>query len=219
MHLRQKMITNQTIRRIITWLIIASIGYALFFLLSARITTLLLLFCLLEILVVEWPRLCTRWYITALTPLYIIAPFIIMMYMNEIPVLREWLFLLLMSVCANDTGAYLIGSLLGKHTLAPRISPNKTWEGLIGGYCATFIVIISFQSITTFSYLTNVIFALAITISATLGDLFESWFKRNAGIKDSGHLLPGHGGLLDRFDSIIGSLPTIILFYLKFSST
>jgi phosphatidate cytidylyltransferase len=144
-------------------------------------------------------------------------PFLAMVYMHEHTELKAWLILLIMSVCVFDTGAFLAGNLWGRTKLAPTISPNKTYEGILGGFCS---VLITMAYVTkyfpTFHALALFKWSLYISSAATCGDLFESCLKRNAGIKDSGSILPGHGGLLDRFDSIIGTLCigiSILLFY------
>lgn len=115
---------------------------------------------------------------------------------------------LLVLTWVNDTGAYVTGSLIGKTPLFPRISPNKTWEGSSGGVVVTLV----------FGYLLSLIFddipvgqwlglALIVAIFGGLGDLVESMLKRSVNVKDSGNLLPGHGGLLDRFDAFIFVVP------------
>jgi len=124
--------------------------------------------------------------------------------------------LLVSTVSAHDVGSYIIGKRWGRHLLWPAVSPKKTWEGFFGGCCATLIITLAFYSvlttqITTLSMLGILsIISLSISITALAGDLLESYFKRRAGIKDSGFLLPGHGGLLDRFDAL---MITGILFY------
>jgi len=113
----------------------------------------------------------------------------------------------------NDTGAYLIGSAIGKHHLFERISPGKTWEGSIGG--ALFAVLsaaLLSQYFTGLSLWKWTVIALIIVVFGTLGDLVESMLKRSLGIKDSGNLLPGHGGLLDRFDAVLLSAPVVFVF-------
>lgn len=111
---------------------------------------------------------------------------------------------------ANDTGAYLFGMSIGKHRLFPRISPKKTWEGFIGGIVVTllvaWIISIFFDRISFNHWLT---IALITSIIGVFGDLVESMFKRSINVKDSGKFLPGHGGLLDRFDSILLSAPVV----------
>lgn len=117
----------------------------------------------------------------------------------------------------NDSGAYLVGSALGKHKMCPKISPAKSWEGLIGGAVAGVIMgiinSILFQEIS----MTNWIAIALLTIAfGTLGDLFQSKIKREIGIKDSGNILPGHGGFLDRLDSLLFAIPAIFM-WLVFS--
>lgn len=113
-------------------------------------------------------------------------------------------------IWANDTGAYLIGSMLGRKKLFERISPNKSWEGTIGG-ALTGIVVSYFLSLYYLELqLTHWIFiAIIVAITGTLGDLVESLYKRSKNVKDSGNILPGHGGILDRFDSLILSTPFV----------
>ncbi len=118
----------------------------------------------------------------------------------------------------NDTGAYFVGSTIGRHKLFERISPKKTWEGSIGGavialltaYAASFI----FIQHTQWQWL---VIGLLIIVFGSLGDLVESMFKRSLGIKDSGKLLPGHGGILDRFDAVLFSVPFVFIFLTLFS--
>ncbi|MFT4760369.1 MAG: phosphatidate cytidylyltransferase [Saprospiraceae bacterium] len=115
---------------------------------------------------------------------------------------------LLLLSWANDTGAYLIGSKIGKTKLIPRISPNKTWEGSIGGVCVTFLAAWAlcylFQEDSKINWF---VLGVIVSVFGSIGDLIESMLKRTAGVKDSGRLMPGHGGLLDRFDAFIFLLP------------
>lgn len=117
----------------------------------------------------------------------------------------------------SDTGAYLAGTLLGRHKLFPRISPNKTWEGSVGGLLLALLAgslnYILFHHLQLGQWLC---LAIIINVSGTLGDFTKSMLKRTAGVKDSGNILPGHGGILDRFDSLIGSAPFafIYLYYI-----
>ncbi|GJM15249.1 MAG: phosphatidate cytidylyltransferase [Thermodesulfobacteriota bacterium] len=119
----------------------------------------------------------------------------------------------------NDTGAYYTGTLIGKHKLAPKISPGKTIEGTIGGIVVCIIsgLIVNYLFGNPLSSDWTIAFALLVAIAAILGDLVESSIKRGAGIKDSGDIVPGHGGVLDRFDSLIFVFPVsyyfIILYY------
>jgi phosphatidate cytidylyltransferase len=115
---------------------------------------------------------------------------------------------------ANDSGAYLAGINFGKRKLASAISPNKTWEGLWGGVLLTLIIAYAYSQFSL--ALSETIWlssAPVISTFGTLGDLFESKLKRIAGVKDSGKIMPGHGGVLDRFDGLIFVLPVLCLLY------
>ena len=120
----------------------------------------------------------------------------------------------------NDTGAYLCGSLLGKHKLFPRISPGKSWEGSIGGGILVILVAVLVWYLTDQNQLnqlglTAIEWAglgLTVVVFGTWGDLVESLFKRTLGIKDSGNILPGHGGMLDRFDSSLLAIPAAVVY-------
>lgn len=125
---------------------------------------------------------------------------------------------------ANDTGAYCFGSLFGKHKLFPRISPAKSWEGSIGGaivvLVAAWILGIVDRNMGNMSGLTSVQWlglGLVVVVFGTWGDLVESLFKRTLGIKDSGSILPGHGGMLDRFDSSLMAMPAAVLYIYSLS--
>lgn len=110
----------------------------------------------------------------------------------------------------NDTGAYLAGRFFGKHKLFERISPKKTWEGSIGGGILTigvaFILSVYFTNLDQTNW---IVLAILVAVFGGLGDLVESMLKRSLNIKDSGNLLPGHGGILDRFDGLLLSIPFI----------
>ena len=120
----------------------------------------------------------------------------------------------------NDTGAYLCGSLLGKHKLFPRISPGKSWEGSVGGGILVMAIAVLVWHLTE-QYGVNDLqlsaaewagLGLTVVVFGTWGDLVESLFKRTLGIKDSGHILPGHGGMLDRFDSSLLAIPAAVVY-------
>ena len=132
-------------------------------------------------------------------------------------------------IWANDVGAYLIGSQFGKHKLAPKISPKKSWEGFAGGIAVTMIAAVAWYYIgwqkifiastpvgivdNTYLVAMFLILAVAISIAAVLGDLIESWYKRKIGVKDSGNIIPGHGGMLDRFDALLLAAPVAWVFW------
>ncbi|MFC1991821.1 phosphatidate cytidylyltransferase [Chloroflexota bacterium] len=120
---------------------------------------------------------------------------------------RNWVFLALFVTFASDTSAFFTGRALGKNKLAPNISPGKTWEGAIGGIVGAIIFSLFFVLPTPFALPINwwqaVLLGLLVSIFGQFGDLVESLFKRNMGVKDSGNLLSGHGGFLDRVDSVV----------------
>ena len=125
----------------------------------------------------------------------------------------EYVVILLLLVWAADTGAYFAGRRWGKRKLAPLLSPGKTREGLYGGLATSFLVIILASQLLDLHGLTMVFFvvvSLITTVMSVVGDLLESLLKRQRGVKDSGHLLPGHGGVLDRIDSITAAAPVFL---------
>lgn len=125
------------------------------------------------------------------------------------------LFYALLIVWMTDSGAYLIGRKIGKHKLAPNVSPNKTWEGSVGGsIIATIVGVlwICIYPIAGFNIFEMLIITVVLSIAGQFGDLVESALKRYYRVKDSGKILPGHGGILDRFDSLIFILPLLHLF-------
>ncbi|MCL1042046.1 MULTISPECIES: phosphatidate cytidylyltransferase [Shewanella] len=126
-------------------------------------------------------------------------------------------FLVMLTVWAADSGAYFAGKALGKHKLMPNVSPAKTLEGLIGGLVTTMIVVAGIMMVSPEQELALVIgVTLFVALVSALGDLSESMFKRVADIKDSGTILPGHGGVLDRIDSLTAALPIFTLIYIAF---
>ncbi len=122
---------------------------------------------------------------------------------------RNWVCLAMLTTFANDTGAFFIGRAMGKHRLAPAISASKTWEGALGGLICAILgamviaTVLNLISPFTFRYWQIILLGFLVGLFAQLGDLVESLLKRNMGVKESGNLLPGHGGILDRFDSLI----------------
>lgn len=116
-------------------------------------------------------------------------------------------------IWSNDTGAFCFGCMLGKHKMFERVSPKKTWEGFAGG---AFTAIVAGAILSNFSDIMNIYqwagMALTVVATATLGDLIESSMKREMQIKDSGNMLPGHGGILDRFDSTLLAVPGVIIY-------
>ncbi len=164
----------------------------------------------------HWGHLCS-------SQLMIALPFSLMT-----AVLMEDKYLLLalfILVWANDSGAYLLGSLTarsknGNHKMCPAISPKKSWEGLVGGIILSVAAACVFHQVgwtssiqlTAYPWLNSILLALVVSVFSTLGDLMESQMKRTLGVKDSGKFMPGHGGVLDRFDSLL--LVTSVVYFL-----
>lgn len=130
---------------------------------------------------------------------------------------RWWLFLLLASLWVGDTAAMFFGKMFGKHKLAPTVSPNKTIEGFVGGFIGVIVIAVIFKIfwLKDVAAYHLIFLSLLIGLFGQLGDLVESLWKRSLGIKDSSALIPGHGGVLDRFDSLLFSAPVMYL-YLKY---
>ncbi|UWG98518.1 phosphatidate cytidylyltransferase [Dehalobacter sp. DCM] len=121
-----------------------------------------------------------------------------------------WCFFVFAMVWLTDTGAFFVGITLGKHKLVPKVSPNKSVEGAIGGLAMALISGLAFWLITDIGSLPGIlVLSLLTSMVSQIGDLFESALKRTAGVKDSGKLIPGHGGILDRFDSFLFALPLV----------
>jgi phosphatidate cytidylyltransferase len=152
-----------------------------------------------------------------LTIIYIVVPFTLMV---QIPFLNtEYSYVntiilgVFILIWTNDTFAFLIGKNFGKHKLLERISPNKTIEGFIGGMVFTFIAsLILTRVFSSLSLDKWIVIAGIVSVFGVLGDLIESMFKRQAGVKDSSNFIPGHGGFLDRFDSVIFAAPFIFIY-------
>ena len=121
----------------------------------------------------------------------------------------HWLLVTILATWAGDIAAYLVGSAVGRHKIAPRISPGKTWEGTIAGVVAAAATVLASQAAihekTSYPVDPTIVVAAGVGVAGLAGDLLESWVKRRAGAKDSGTLLPGHGGMLDRIDSLIAT--------------
>jgi len=149
--------------------------------------------------------------------LYIALPLGIMSMYYTLPDGKALLLAMFVMIWLSDTGAYLTGSLIGKHKLFPRISPGKTWEGFFGGIlfvlASAFVMKYCFPtSFETISIAGLCCMGLIVAIFSTWGDLVESLIKRTLGVKDSGNLLPGHGGILDRIDSLLLVIPASLIY-------
>ena len=177
-------------------------------------------------LYLKQPDPVNDWAYTMMSQLYIALPF----SMINVLAFRSagsditYTYLVPLSVFfflwVNDAGAYICGSLLGKHKLFPRISPGKSWEGSIGGGILVMAVAVLVWYLTEQHGVNDLGLGaaewaglgLVVVIFGTWGDLVESLFKRTIGIKDSGHILPGHGGMLDRFDSTLMAFPSAVVY-------
>ena len=174
------------------------------------------------------PDPINNWAYTMLSQVYIALPFSLLnvlaftatpdgrIMFNTILPLSVFVFLWM-----NDTGAYCVGSLLGRHKLFPRISPGKSWEGSVGGAIVVLLVAWAIHYFlldpdhtgkAMLSLIEWLGLGLVVVIFGTWGDLVESLFKRTLGIKDSGNILPGHGGMLDRFDSSLLAIPAAVVY-------
>ncbi len=163
------------------------------------------------------PNPIHNWAYFILGQIFIALPFSLLSFILYIdgwqPVILLAVFV---TIWVNDTGAYLVGVTFGKHRLFERISPKKSWEGFFGGALAAFISGYVFSVyIPEISLINWLIFSEIIVIFGTFGDLIESLLKRTVDVKDSGNVIPGHGGLLDRFDSMLLAAPVIFI-YLSF---
>ena len=148
---------------------------------------------------------CSSWAFTLAGVLYLGWLASRYVALIELPQGRDWVILALFCTFACDTSAYFVGRALGRHKMAPGISPGKTWEGAVGGLAGTIAVglVIAWWFKLPMSVLQALGLSVAISIFAQTGDLVESLFKRNMGTKDSGNVLPGHGGVLDRIDGVV----------------
>jgi len=124
---------------------------------------------------------------------------------------RNWLLFALLATFANDTGAFFTGMAIGRHAMAPAISPRKTWEGALGGLASAVGIAVALGTVLQLPVSTwqCALLGLAIGVAAQLGDLVESRIKRAAQVKEASSLLPGHGGLLDRLDSVLFAIPVV----------
>lgn len=129
------------------------------------------------------------------------------------------LLLMFVLIWLNDTGAFVVGSAIGSHRLFQRHSPKKSWEGFFGGMAFTILTAILSRQLfpeyfSAFTTMSLIAFAIVVSVMSTWGDLFESMIKRTAGVKDSGNIIPGHGGILDRIDSLLFVAPATLIYWI-----
>ena len=152
------------------------------------------------------------WAVTAGGIAYVALPLTALVLLREGGAGVSWLIVAFFATFATDTGSYAVGRLVGRHRMAPHLSPSKTWEGAAGGVAAgvgaTMGLVAVLGQIETVAWAAAAL-GLGIALAAQAGDLLESAIKRRAGAKDSGRLIPGHGGLLDRLDSLVPVFPLV----------
>lgn len=176
----------------------SSIFLAALPILTARNIELSLILTLIALL---FPLFAKKFWLAG-SVLYITIPAIALIWLREQPHGLEAVFWLVTVVVATDIGAYIVGKLYGKKKLAPTISPNKTWEGLIGGVALASIL--SFFLTWDFTF---IIIGAVFAVIEQCSDLMESAIKRHYGVKDTGNILPGHGGVMDRLDGLVLTAP------------
>lgn len=142
---------------------------------------------------------------------YLGVPAVAFLALRDLPHGMQLVFWLVIVVVATDVFAYLTGRSLGGPKLAPRISPGKTWSGLAGGVTGAVVLGAAAAGLGGWGWLQGELFAAILALVAQSGDLFESFIKRRAGVKDSGRLIPGHGGMLDRLDGYLFAVPTLAM--------
>jgi phosphatidate cytidylyltransferase len=146
-------------------------------------------------------------------PFYICLPLILLATIARLPQGRMWIFFILFVIFAGDTGSFYCGKFFGKHKLS-QISPGKTWEGTIGGLIANIVCagLFGYVFFTSPSVISIMTVGIVLGISGQIGDLSESMLKRISNKKDSGNILPGHGGMLDRIDSLLFAIPVLYVY-------
>ena len=148
--------------------------------------------------------------LTVLAFAYVLIPLLLIHFIKT-----ELVLLMFILTWTFDTFAYLVGIKFGKHKIIPTVSPKKSWEGFVGGFI--FTIIAAYLTVNYFSEIAlnqAIVISLFLPFTATLGDFIESHYKREAGIKDSGNFIPGHGGMLDRIDGVIFAIPSLSIILL-----
>lgn len=182
-----------------------------------------IIYLIISELFTQAPNPINNWAYTMLSQMYIALPFstINLLAFQTVGGEQQYNALLPLSIFVflwvNDSGAYCVGSLLGRHKLFPRVSPGKSWEGSVGGGLLVLVAAAIIGWLTggethSLSIPVWMGLGLVVVVFGTLGDLVESLFKRTLGVKDSGNILPGHGGMLDRFDSSLMAIPAAVIY-------
>ena len=182
-----------------------------------------IIYLIISELFTQAPNPINNWAYTMFSQMYIALPFstINLLAFQTVGGEQQYNALLPLSIFVflwvNDSGAYCVGSLLGRHKLFPRVSPGKSWEGSVGGGLLVLVAAAIIGWLTggethSLSIPVWMGLGLVVVVFGTLGDLVESLFKRTLGVKDSGNILPGHGGMLDRFDSSLMAIPAAVIY-------
>ncbi len=182
-----------------------------------------IIYLIISELFTQAPNPINNWAYTMFSQMYIALPFstINLLAFQTAGGEQQYNALLPLSIFVflwvNDSGAYCVGSLLGRHKLFPRVSPGKSWEGSVGGGLLVLVAAAIIGWLTggethSLSIPVWMGLGLVVVVFGTLGDLVESLFKRTLGVKDSGNILPGHGGMLDRFDSSLMAIPAAVIY-------
>ena len=210
----KNLLNNEIFKRFASGIIL---GFCFFgaYIHSTILFSFILLGILLIILFFEWPKVYpySKKHFYLISIIYPITPILTLIYLNHRYRQSDILFPLYPFIVSwvADSSAFLFGKLFGKHKICPKISPGKSWEGLFGGILGvTIFNIIYLPGIKVFPFyvylngiLPILLLSFLLTLVAFLGDIFISYLKRKSNLKDTGNLLPGHGGLLDRFDSVL----------------
>ncbi|HEY6927117.1 MAG TPA: phosphatidate cytidylyltransferase, partial [Steroidobacteraceae bacterium] len=155
------------------------------------------------------PRSVTPWSAGVAGVLALVPAWLSLVRLRDLPHGAQWVLFTLLLVWSADIGAYFAGHRFGRIRLAPEVSPGKTWEGVLGGFALSVIVAVAGSAWFALPLYTFVPLCLAAVAFSIVGDLTESLLKRFAGVKDSGTLFPGHGGVMDRIDSVTGAAPVL----------
>jgi len=203
-----------------TLLFIISPHFEYAFVAPLLLTSVVMLSLIWLLLLPQKERAFSSWVWTIAGIIYIGWLLSYFVALRELDAGRSWVFLALFTNFGSDTAAFFTGRVVGRHRLAPSISPEKTWEGAVAGGFSAIMVSLILATVLKLpiGYGSAALLGLLVSIFGQLGDLVESLFKRNMGIKDSGRLLPGHGGVLDRVDSVLFAGVVVYYFVVAFAS-